>query len=163
MMTKHNLIGICFSLAISFIAVPASGTDSALDGLAGVWVKVEITPTLVKGGLARRQVKSDIESQLQEAGVRLLTEKESRSTVGQPKLLLQVKGTEVQENWKFYTFAVNLYLIQNVYLAPTEKTESYPASIWFKNIAAHGYLGDIQTRIKAVVNSFADDYKAANP
>lgn len=149
MMIKRILTNLCFSLAVLLITFPVSAKDSALNGLPGVWVKVEITPALVKGGLAIRQVRSDIESQLQEAGVRILTEKESRSTAGQPKLLLQVKGTKVQENWKFYTFAINLYLIQEVYLARSEKAQSVQASTWFNNIAAHDYLGGIQTRIKA--------------
>jgi hypothetical protein len=163
MINRHALGAISFCLITLFMALPVSAKNSTLDGLPGVWVKVEITPSLVKGGLVSHQVRSDIESQLQEAGVRLLTQKESRSTAGQPKLLLQIKGTKVQENWKFYTFAINLYLIQNVRLTRTDDSGSVQASTWFNNIAAHGYIGDIQTRIKGLLNSFVDDYKSANP
>jgi hypothetical protein len=162
MKIRRIIAGICYSLVSLVIVLPAFGQSNTLNGLPGVWVKVEIAPALVKGGLAIRQVRSDIESQLEEAGVRILTEKESRKTAGQPKLLLQVKGTKVQENWKFYTFAINLYLIQKVYLTRTENSQSVQASTWFNNIAAHDYLGGIQTRIKGVVNSFVEDYKAAN-
>jgi hypothetical protein len=143
-------------------AFPAAGQDAALSGLPGVWVKAEISPTLVKDGLAHHQVTSDIETQLKETGVRLLTEKECRSTAGQPKLLVSVMGTKVQENWKFYTFAVNIHLYQDVYLARRDGADSVQASTWQHTIAAHGYIGDIRTRITELIGTFIEDYQAAN-
>jgi hypothetical protein len=163
MVSRRILTGIFFSLALLFAVSPAAAQDSSLNNLPGVWVNVEVTPTLIKDGLAHNQVKSEIESQLQEAGIRLLTEKECRSTAGQPKLLVRVRGTKVQENWRFYTFAINIYLIQDVYLARTDNSGSYQASTWYDAVAAHGYIGDIRTRIKEVLYSFTNDYQAANP
>ena len=163
MPAKSILSRICLSLAILFTTLPAAGQNSTLRALPGVWVNLEITPTLVRDGLAHNQIKSDIESQLQEAGVRLLTEKECHSTIGQPKLLVRVRGTKVQENWNFYSFAINLYLIQDVYLARTDNSNSYQASTWYDTIAAHGYIGDIRTRIKEVIGSFSNDFQTVNP
>ena len=155
--------GIFLSLSIFFTAFPAAGQDAALKALPGVWVNLEITSALVRDGLAHNQVKSDIVSQLQEAGVRLLSEKECRSTAGQPKLMVRVQGVKVQENWKFYSFAINIYLIQDVFLARIDNSGSYPASTWYDTVAAHGYIGDIRTRIKEVIGTFASDYRTANP
>ena len=163
MIYRHILGAMSFCLIVLIMASHASAYNPTLSGLSGVWVKVQISPSLVKGGLAINQIRADIESQLQENGIRVLSENESSSMVGRPKLHLQVNGTKVQENWKFFTFSANLYLIQDVYLVRIGATKSYVAPTWYRNIAAHGYLGDIQTRIKAVVNAFIEDYKAANP
>jgi hypothetical protein len=163
MVSGRILTVILFNLAILSTVSPAAGQDPTLNNLPGVWVNVEISPTLVKDGLAHNKLKSDIQSQLQQAGVRLLTEKECRSTAGQPKLLIRVRGTKVQENWRFYTFAVNIYLIQDVYLARTDNSGSYQASTWYDTVAAHGYIGDIRTRIKEMVYSFTNEFQSANP
>jgi hypothetical protein len=163
MVSGRILTGIFFSLAILCAVSTAAGQDPTLNDLPGVWVNVDITSALIKDGLGHNQVKSDIESQLREAGVRLLTEKQCRSSAGQPKLLIRVNGTKVQENWKFYTFAINLYLIQDVYLTRTDNSGIYQASTWYNAVAAHGYIGDIRTRIKEMVYSFTNDYQTANP
>ena len=162
MTLKSLWIGFGIGILLLTAAFPAAGQDPALIGLPGVWVKAEISPALVKDGLAHHQVTSDIEAQLKETGVRLLTEKECRSTAGQPKLLVSVMGTKVQENWKFYTFAVNVHLYQDVYLARRDGSDSVQAATWQHTLAAHGYIGDIRTRITELIGAFIEDYQAAN-
>lgn len=158
-----RLAGACIFLWLVATALPAWCQEASLRGLAGVRIEVAVNPVLIKDGLAMNQVKADVEATLQEAGIRILADRDWRDTPGRPKLLVQVSGNKVQENWKFYTFAVNLYLLQDVFLVRDAQSEKYTASTWFDGIAANGYLGDVRTRVKEMAGLFAAAFRAANP
>jgi hypothetical protein len=166
-MKTLRLCGI-LSLAVLFTAAywvhahPAQAKISPLKGLAGVLIKIEADPQLVKDGLALNLIRTDIEIKLEEAAIDVLTDKAWRSSEGHPQLYVQVKGAKVQENWKFYTFTVNLYLLQDVYLIRNDQTERFQAATWFNAAAGHGYFGDIRTRIKELVEAFAVEFNTAN-
>jgi hypothetical protein len=145
-----------------FCAPPAQAKFSPLAGLAGVLVKIDADQQLVKDGLSLNLVRTDVEIKLEEAAIEALSEKQWRSSEGHPQLYIQVSGTKVQENWKFYTFTVNLYLLQDVYIMRNDQTERFQAATWYRAAAGQGYRDDIRTRVKELVEAFAKDFNAAN-
>ena len=138
------------------------GQEATLRGLSGVMVRVDINDILTKDGLTKSRIKSDVELKLQEAGIKILSDKEWRNAEGHPQLYVQVTASKVQDNWKFYTFAVNIQLLQDVYIIRKNQTELHQASTWLNMLSGHGYFGDIRLRIKELVESFSTDFLSAN-
>ena len=88
---------------ISKVDAASTGQEYSLRGLEGVMVVVEILPNLKTDGLTRKQIYSDVEKQLQKAGIRVFLEKEWQTIEGRPYLHIEIIGTKIQDNWKFYT------------------------------------------------------------
>ena len=85
------LLGLAVLLGITLLADRgscASDNDTAretLRGLPGVFVAVEaLAPAVERAGLTTRQLQTDVEVQLQKAGIRLLTKEEWLMVIGQP-------------------------------------------------------------------------------
>lgn len=156
-----RIVGVFLSVGLS--CATASGQDATLQGLTGVLIRVEMNETLLSDGLSKIQIKSDVEKQLRNAGIRVLTEKEWRNAASHPQLYVEVNGSKVQDNWKFYTFAVNVHLMQDVYIVRNNQTVLHQASTWFNGTAGHGYFGDIRSRIKAMVEFFSSVFLSVNP
>ncbi len=72
----------------------ASNSDTAretLRGLPGVFVAVEaLEPAVERAGLTTHQLRADVEGQLQQAGIRLLTKEEWLIVTGQPFVYVHV-------------------------------------------------------------------------
>jgi len=156
-----RIVGVVLSVILSCAAV--SGQEATLQGLTGVLIRVELNETLLSDGLSKIQIKSDIEEQLRSAGIRVFTEKEWRNSASHPQLYVEVNGSKVQDNWKFYTFAVNVHLMQDVYIVRNNQTVLHQASTWFNGTAGHGYFGDVRSHIKAMVESFSSIFLSVNP
>jgi len=154
--------GFLVVLPLLFFTGTVSGRDAALRGLAGVLINVDIDDILTSEGLSKRQIISDIDLILQQAGVKVLNDKQWRKTEGHPRLFVQIAGNKVQENWPFFTFAINIQLQQDVYISRSGQTELIQASTWFNMQSGYGYVGDIRLQIKEIVGTFAADYLAAN-
>ena len=148
---------------ISKVDAASTGQEYSLRGLEGVMVVVEILPDLKTDGLTRKQIYSDVEKQLQKAGIHVFLEKEWQTIEGRPYLHIEIIGTKIQDNWKFYTYAINVQLFQDVYLARQTGNMSFQASTWFSNYTGHGYLDDIRTWVKEIVNGFINAYFSVNP
>ncbi len=163
---KHTrlITGIFFIiLPLLVFTKTVSGQEATLRGLAGVMVRVDINDILINDGLTKSRIRSDVELKLQEAGIKIFTDKEWRNTEGHPQLFIQVTGRKVHDdNWKFYTFAINIQLLQDVYIIRKNQTELHQASTWLIMRADRGYIGDIRLRIKELVDSFSTDFLSAN-
>ncbi len=140
----------------------ANGTDTSLRGLEGVLISVDIDELLIKEGLSKRQIIFDVELTLQQAGIKVLTDTQWRKTESHPRLFVQITGNKVQENWPFFTFAINLQLQQDVYISRSGQTELHQAATWFNMKSGHGYRADIQLQVKEMVGIFAADFTSAN-
>jgi len=136
--------------------------DLALRGLPGVLIRVELNKTLQDDGMQKRPAYLDVEEKLREAGITVYTEKQWRDAVGHPQLYIEVNASKVQDNWRFYTFSVNVHLMQDVYIVRNNQTALHQASTWFRASAGHGYFGDIRTRIIDMVEVFSAAYIEAN-
>ena len=148
---------------ISKVESASDGQEFSLRGLEGVMVVVEILPDLKTDGLKRKQIYSDVEKQLQKAGILVFLEKQWQTIEGRPYLHIEIIGTKIQDNWKFYTYAINVQLFQDVYLARQTGSGSFQASTWFRNHTGHGYLDDIRTWVKEIINVFINAYFSVNP
>ena len=157
------IVVFCFSI-ISLLSFTdtAFGGDTSLRGLDGVMISVDIDELLIKEGLSKRQIIFDIELTLQQAGIKVLTDRQWRKTESHPRLFVQITGNKVQENWPFFTFAVNLQLQQDVYISRNGQTELHQAATWFNMKSGHGYRPDIQLQVKEMVGTFANDFTTAN-
>ena len=154
--------GILAALPLLINTETAFARDAALRDLYGVMINVEIDEVLVSEGLSKRQIITDIEMILQETGVKVFSDKEWRKTENHSRLFVQIIGNKVQENWEFFTFAVNVQLQQDVYIRRKGQTELIQASTWSDMKSGHGYRDDIRLHVKELVTIFAADYLAAN-
>ena len=150
------------ALAVTCLGSPVGAQDMALRGLPGVLIRVELNKTLLDDGMQRRPLYLDVEERLRRADIKVYTEKQWRDAVGHPQLYIEVNASKVQDNWQFYTFSVNVHLMQDVYIVRDNQTALHQASIWFRASAGHGYFGDIRTRIAGMVEMFSTAYDEAN-
>lgn len=158
------LICLPFLLCLSANTVLAvRGQEESLRGLNGVTVEVEILTELMQDGLATKQIQSDVVSQLQNAGIKVYSLKELKSIAGQPFLFIKITGTKIQDNWKFYTYSINVHLLQDAYLARETESDTYRVSTWFRGLTGHGYLDDIRVRVKEIISIFINTYLSVNP
>jgi hypothetical protein len=156
-----SLVGVV-ALTTMVFCPPALAQNKSLRGLPGVLIRMEMNKTLQDDGMQKRPAYLEIEEKLHEAGIKVYTEKQWRDAPGHPQLYIEVNASKVQDNWRFYTFSVNLHLMQDVYIVRDNQTALHQASTWFRASAGHGYFGDIRTRIIDMVEVFSAAYVEAN-
>jgi hypothetical protein len=152
----------CISIALGGQSACGQGIES-LRGLSGVRVKVDLSEEVTRDGLTLSQVTADVELSLQQAGVPLLSQEKWRSSPGRPFLQVWVESAKIQDNWKFYTYSIQLHLVQDVSLIRMNPLDRFSAVTWYRSLTGHGYLGDIRVRVKEAVEAFAAAYSTANP
>ena len=135
----------------------------ALRGLGGVEVLVE-TIDLEAGrlGLTEAQIQTDVELRLRKAGVRVLTEKESQETPGEPYLYVMINAF-VDQTPTSVGFSIRVELMEQVTLARGFKAR---AAIWRTGAAGTvgtGNIRKIRESVGDLVDKFINDYLAANP
>jgi hypothetical protein len=149
-------------LAIISTSYGAGAQTTTLEGLAGIRVEVQVDPSLTEEGLNAKLILADAESRLQREKIQVLSEEQWRTVDHHPLLLIRIDGARVQENWNFYTFAINIYLLQDVLLIRESESIRHQAATWFTSIAGCGYFGDIQTRVNELVDRFSTKFREAN-
>jgi hypothetical protein len=163
---------ILAALVVSAPSARAFDTElsrSSLAGINGVTVAIEgsIEKTLEQEGLTKDKLKVDVGSQLQEAGISLLSDMEFLETKQRPLLILTI-NTLKQD--KGYIFSVTVQLYQQVYLIPESQDMTYPpttspATTW----SSPGTIGifydpeDLRVLIKEAVDEFTTAYRLVNP
>ena len=148
-------LAVPIALASAFFCSAALAQNKALQGLPGVLLRVELNKTLLDDGMQKRPIYFEVEEKLREAGIQVYTEKQWRDAAGHPQLYIEVNASKVQDNWRFYTFSVNVHLMQDVYIVRDNQTALHQASTWFRASAGHGYFGDIRTRVIDMVEVFS--------
>ena len=156
------MVAVVSALLIGWFCAPAFAQDVALRGLPGLLIRVELNRTLLDDGMQKRPAYLDVEEKLRAAGIAVYTEKQWRDAAGHPQLYIEVNASKGQDNWRFYTFSVNVHLMQDVYIVRNNQTALHQASTWFRASAGHGYFGDIRTRIIDMVEVFSAAYSEAN-
>ena len=149
-------------LATILTAYGAGAQTTTFEGLAGIRVEVQVDPSLTEEGLNAKQILADVESRLQREKIQVLSEEQWRTVDHHPLLRIRIDGARVQENWNFYTFAINIYLMQDVLLVRESETIRHQAATWFTSLAGCGYFGDIQTRVNELVDRFSTKFREAN-
>ena len=166
-MKTGKLIALTLVVFLLLPGVSQALTDDqwGLTWLKGVmvWVK-NIDPQIVPLGLTQEQVKTDIELRLRQAGIRVLTEKECRATMGHPYLSVDISISEIKisNDRVGYAYYIGVQLTESVRVA---RGYEVIGSIW--SIGSVGAIGKdaspIRNIISGSVDKFINDYKAANP
>jgi hypothetical protein len=149
-------VGVGVSNELTFI-------QRMLVGLSGVCVMV--SPIDKEGkrlGLTEEQIKTDVELQLQKAGIRVLTEKESLHTKGSPSLVIEVSAHQMEPTTGLAVYWVHVNLLENAKLV---RGPYYSVITWNGQIM--GSVGKKNTReihkeLADLVDEFINDYLKAN-
>ena len=150
---------ICF---ISTVALAVRGQEESLRGLNGLMVEIDILTDLLADGLAKKQIQSDVATQLKNADIKLYSQKELIGIAGRPYLYIEISGKRIQDNWKFYTYSITVHLYQEAYLAREPQSIAFQAATWYRGYTGHGYLDDIRVRVKEIVSIFVNTYLSVN-
>ncbi len=147
---------------MSTVSPAARGQEESLRGLDGLSVEIEIITELLADGLVKKQIQSDVTTQLKNADIKVYSQKELNAIAGRPSLFIEISGKRIQDNWKFYTYSITVHLYQEVYLAREPQSIAYQAATWYKNYTGHGYLDDIRVRVKEIISVFVNTYLSVN-
>jgi len=167
---KRCLIVITFSLAITSIPsqaeepVEAPERDS-LRGVVGIEVMVEpLNIEIEHLGLETLKLQHDIRQRVQQAGVRVLTERERLVTPTAAMLVVRVDA--LHDRIGRYFYCVDLLLTQRVRLKGQSSPE-VSAVTWMKPggiaLIADDNVRHIHDQVLRKVDQFIKDYVAVNP
>jgi hypothetical protein len=139
-------------------------SQATLKGLPGVEVIVEsLSEDVERDGLHEADIRADVVSALRQAGIRMLTETESRATAAAPFLYVSV-STERRPDIALYAYGTHVELHQVVRLASGAPAF---AMTW----SAVGEVGSvyatsiqqIRARTKEGVTQFVNAWLSVNP
>jgi hypothetical protein len=145
----------------------AFGTElstSSMAGVRGVTVRVEgsLEKELEQQGFTKEKLRGEVESQLQEAGMTLLTDLEFLQTKERPMFLVTINTLKHGEG---YIFSVIAQLYQHVYLIKKGQDRTYPATTW----SSAGTIGifynpeDLRSLMREEVSLFVKAYLSTSP
>jgi hypothetical protein len=149
-------------------ALDSEQTRKTLVGLQGVYVLVEeLQPNIQKyaskSDLDKASLQKSAESQLREAGIRVLSREEWLKTVGRPVLYINVNTHEQEKYWFAYNVEVELQQIAAMEANPAIKSL---VGTWSVNIAGMVNIGTVNAlkeRVKNLLDIFITAYLSANP
>jgi hypothetical protein len=149
-------------------ALDSEQTRKTLVGLQGVYVLVEeLQPNIQKyaskSDLDKGSLQKSAESQLREAGIRVLAREEWLKTVGRPVLYINVNTHEQEKYWFAYNVEVELQQVAAMEANPAIKSL---VGTWSVNIAGMVNIGTVNAlkeRVKNLLDIFITAYLSANP
>ena len=162
---------VCVGVLVAMVSFCSSawafGTElstSSMEGIRGVTVRVEgsLEKELEQQRLTKDTLREAVESQLQAAGITLLTDLEFLESKERPMLSITINTLKHGEG---YIFSVIAQLHQHVYLIKRGQDKTYPATTW----SSAGTIGiffdpeDLRSLVKEEVDLFIKAYRSANP
>jgi hypothetical protein len=167
-MDKFERITLFVGLAVVFSLVKLVSTPLALDNvytrlslsnLPGVGVLVEsVSAEMKREGLTQSQIASDVESELQEAGIRVLTRESGRWVPGTPYLYVNINAFKSKE----YVYSIQIEFHQDVFLKRNPEIK-VDASTWSKRyVSAAPNFKMIRGNIKDMVAIFINAFLSVN-
>ena len=136
----------------------------SLRGLKGVHIWVEsLASQIKKDGLTEELIRRDVASQLQVAGIRILSKEEWFDTEGSPYLYVNANVLKLQPTNE-YIYSIGISLRQNVY--PVRKPiEITGAATWSMGgiIGITSNLNKIRASVKDQIEEFIRVYLSVNP
>ena len=156
-----TLIVVLFSLD-AFSAFTTDEDRESLAGLEGVYVVVEDVNESY--GITRQQLLTDVELRLRQNGIKVLSEEEWFRTKGGQHLYLNVLLERFDE-LGVYIVSISLKLKQKVVLVrePSKSVFATTWHVWNLNVFGSDKLQHLREEAKDHVDSFCNDYLAANP
>jgi hypothetical protein len=160
------LLGSLMGLAMPGHSKADDVQNATLRGLSGVRVLVEpLDSKMERAGLTKEQIQTDVEFQLRQAGVRVLTEEERQGVRGTPALSVKVDGllSYNSQGLAAYTLSVEAY--QDARLAANGAS----ALVMTWRVSSISLVGSanlptgIRNAVRALVDQFIDAYRRVNP
>jgi hypothetical protein len=138
-------------------------TRETLRGLKGLLVIVETVKSDAEAdGLRIDDIQAEVESRLEQAGVRVLSHDEWRSTIGRPWLYVSVNTIKYLFS---YFFSIDVQLKQDVTL-PRQPSISTSSATWEMGSIGFASIPEfpakIQESVSSYVDNFINDYLAVN-
>jgi hypothetical protein len=146
-----------------FAEMPERAKET-LRGLPGVTVVIEpLQETAEHDGLTRGQLQTEVERQLQAAGIRVLTQEEWRTTPGSPYLYVNVSA--LKKNYGLYAYSIEVCLNQLVTLTRNQNIQEFAETWETREVGTVGKdrLATVQESVASHVNIFIRDYFSVNP
>jgi len=143
--------------------MPARAKET-LRGLQGVTVVIEpLLATTEHDGLSQQQLQSEVERQLQAAGIRVLNKEEWRQTPGAPYLYVNVAA--LKKSYGLYAYSIEVCLNQLVTLTRAHDIQEFAETWETREVGTVGKdrLPTVRQSVAAHVNVFIHDYFAVNP
>ena len=167
-MTTLPLVALVVTVLVSpGLAQEAPTTAATLRGLTGVDVVVEELPTeaeVEEAGLGSSAVQEDIESQLREGGIRVLSDEEWQAAPGRPWLFVRVQMLRPQAARRAFVYVISLDLMQQVGLARDPGIDAVGMTWRTGEIGTVSAINVSRVRdsLRAHVDTFIDAYWAVN-
>lgn len=166
-MKKISLISILFIISFNplyTLAQTAALPDrvQSLKGLEGLYILVELNEEIKEAGFTNIGVKSNIESILKAAGIKILDSNDLRNTPGSPYLQLSTFGYEMKTGG--YACAILLGLKQDVILERDKQIKG-EASTWsalWEITFSGGNMAHLPETVRSMTSQFVKDYIAVN-
>ena len=157
------LVGM--ALVSSALAQDPTAAET-LRGLTGVDVVVEdpqAGPEAERAGLTRSTLQSDIESQLREAGIRVLSDDEWQAAPDRPWLFVRVQTMRPAAG--VYGYIISVDVMQRVRLARDPNIDAVAMTWTTGEIGSVGgdNVSRIRDSVQAQVDLFINAYWAVNP
>ena len=143
--------------------MPANAKET-LRGLPGVAVVIEpLHPTTERDGLTQSQLLAEVEQQLKDAGIHILTQEEWKTTPGAPYLYVNVAA--LKKSYGLYAYAIEVCLNQVVTLIRDQKLQEFAETWETREVGTVGkaQLPTVRNSVAAHVAVFIRDYYAVNP
>ena len=157
------LWGIVGLLGVESWALDSERTRATLRGIEGVRVVIEgLESEVERAGLTTQQLQTDVELRLRLAGIRVLTDEESRRTPGQP--LLYVNVNVLLQSDGLAAYSIEVALRQRAAL----ETDGSPATVETWGAASIGIVGrarldSIRNPLRDGVDEFINAYLSVRP
>jgi len=167
-MKIFNRIGFILTLVIllssSSVAFAKYYKDNkvTLRDLKGVGVLIEyLKPEIRKDGLTEGQIKTDVTLKLKSAGIKVLSDEESKTSSGKPFLYVNANIAKLSNN-KSYVYSISAELKQTVRLR-RDITISSSAITWGSGSVGMAFdINFIRTSIKDLIDDFINAYLTVN-
>ena len=160
------VFGLLMFIASPLLALNSEMNRSSLQGLQGVRVLVEDLTSEMEGeGVTQKTMQKEIETRLQGAGIRVLTQEEATQTPGEPYLYVNVNVTLSKGVEEACSYSIDLALIQNVTLVrnPRQTTYAITWSTGGVGLIGKKSLKDLKESVLEVADLFIKAFMSVNP
>jgi hypothetical protein len=144
-------------------ASDSDATRATLRGWPGVFVAVEaVAPALERAGLTTYQLRTDVERQLQQAGLRLLTQAEWPMVLGQPMVYGQVQVFLPPHGQAVYHISTEFYQRASLDAQATSALVATWTTAYLGVVDVQA-LPTLREHVRAYVDQFISAYYSVNP
>jgi hypothetical protein len=150
-------------------AFDAEASRETLKGLTGFYVLIEeLNPNIAKyanvqkNNISTQQLKSQVESRLQKAGIRVLSWDEMMKTPERPMLYVSVNTHEYEKFWYAYDIRVEVRQLVTLVSQPGKPISGATWSVNMTGVMNIGQLLALYDNLGTLLDRFIQAYMAVN-